>query len=405
MPFVRWVSVLLVFSVLHTSSVSTLSYKLAPLSQFQIDDVQISKVDRKEPTGVGHSFRCRVLTPALFLMLVLLAGCSSMSSEERARYITDEIGTRIEKKEWGNSYDVSSLADDRWDNIEELIDSGKSRSQIATLLGLKDDKRSLFIQYGILVDGNRNNEDVKRLKTFIEKLPPSHIPAVHTVLMGLSFSRIYDHDKSGRYYFIEGRIIGFVRNFLGENGVKLINLAHEWGHAVDFYLVSFLKGKWYWTLHLLFSWGDDAYASEYGGATHWEDFAEIYELWMTDSLKFLNKQSGGAAGKRFSSRVLLWKTLMVLRHFVIEREGKYFLRAYRHGRGSKWPDKWTLLDIEVDIGDPSDLDLEHLLKVRDALKEADGGDKKVSFRFAPSQNQGVKNPTLLAHVEPIESSS
>lgn len=386
-PLLRGVSICLMVAVFSSSTPSNRFSYLAPPSLLD------------EPVSVGpsqgHSFKHYF---PLWFILMFLVGCHSMPPAQRARYITDQIDLSIKKKEWGNSYDIAEMAEERHEEINEMVGSGLSRFQIATRLGLVGERRDLFVLYGILVDGNKSDEDLKKIKLFLEKIPPSHLPAVHTILMGIRFSRIYDRDKSGRYYFWEGRIIGFIHTFVGKKGVPLSSLAHEWGHAVDFYLVPFLEGKWYWALHLFFSWGKNAYATEYGGSTHWEDFAEIYEAWVEDSLTFLSKRSDNAKGYRFHSRVLLWKTLMLLRHFIIKKEGKYYLRAYRHGEGSQWSEKWKNIDILLDIQDPSELDEEDLQKVLKILKRPRSR-RRVSYRFFYP-----KLPSLAAFAR-LESSS
>jgi len=89
----------------------------------------------------------------LFFTLLLLNGCSSMTPAEQTAFINKRIEEKIQAKEDGNSYNLAVLADERWDLVIEMLDDGKSIDQIAEILELLGERRKLFVDYKILVDG------------------------------------------------------------------------------------------------------------------------------------------------------------------------------------------------------------------------------------------------------------
>jgi len=330
-----------------------------------------------------------------------------MTPAEQTAFINKRIEEKIQAKENGNSYNLAMLADERWDLVKEMLGDGKSIDQIADILELLGERRKLFVDYKILVNGAESEEDIKKIIIFIEKIPPNHRDAIHTILMGVHYSRWYDSDKSGRYYFWEGNIISFVHNFFGDDGVKLSNIVHEWGHGVDFIKLGFLDAKLFWFYHLVLSWGNFAYATEYSEATHWEEFAEIYESWVIDTKKFFHTRRDGAAGPRITSLILRNKILIVARMFVIEKEGKLYLRVYRKGDEDDWEKKWESDDVLLpdEVEEADDLEEKHILEALDSAFLKD----KVSLRLGPPlSNEVALALTLQTHLlffdslEPID---
>lgn len=76
-----------------------------------------------------------------------------MTPAEQTAFINKRIEEKIQAKEDGNSYNLAVLADERWDLVIEMLDDGKSIDQIAEILELLGERRKLFVDYKILVDG------------------------------------------------------------------------------------------------------------------------------------------------------------------------------------------------------------------------------------------------------------
>ncbi len=284
----------------------------------------------------------------LFFVIFVLTGCSVPPTKENIHRLTAEIRGRIKAGEKGNSYGIVDLIDER----RELIRKGDFRREDVVGdggLGLKGIAKKIYLEFGITVEG-ASEGTLLQVLDLLRILPPEHAQLFHGLVFNVDYNAFYDHDAGGRYYAFNPGIASFKKGRNDNERTLKETLAHELGHGVHLEGIPFLKSFSYWWMHFALSLDDKGYGNEYSKTNHWEDFAEMYERWVFDTLAAIEKfQSEKKRG------IVFEKMLFVAKQFLFKKNEKFYLRVYN---------LMTYEDILLKINNPEELELSHLFNLK-----------------------------------------